>query len=91
MSHARRDESETPRAESRSFTDDQGRRWSGLVMSGRFAGGEEPAEVIFVCEDTPSEAKRSTRLDAAPVEAAEQWRSMDEEQMRKVFRDSEVA
>ena len=91
MSHARRDESETPRAEARSFTDDQGRRWSGLVMSGRFAGGEEHGEVIFVCEDAPSEAKRFARMDSPPVELAEKWRAMDEEQMRQVFRDSEVA
>lgn len=91
MSHARRDESETPQAESRSFSDEQGRRWSGVVMSGRFAGGEEHAEVIFVCEDTPSETKRSARLDAKPVDAAEKWRSMDEEEMRRIFRDSEPA
>lgn len=91
MSHARRDESETPQAESRSFSDEQGRRWSGVVMSGRFAGGEEHAEVIFVCEDQPSETKRSARLDAKPVDAAEEWKRMDEEQMRQVFRDSEPA
>ena len=91
MSDARRDESETPQAESRSFSDDQGRRWSGVVMSGRFAGGEEHAEVIFVCEDVPSETKRSARLEAGPVDAAEQWKKMDESEMRRIFQDSEPA
>ncbi|HEX6309035.1 MAG TPA: hypothetical protein VFZ69_12650 [Longimicrobiales bacterium] len=90
MSEARRDESDTPRAESRSFTGDDGRRWSGVVMSGRFAGGEDHAEVIFVCEDTPSETKRFARLDSPPAEAAEQWRSMPEEEMRVLLRDSEA-
>jgi hypothetical protein len=90
-SHERRDASETPSMETRSFTDDQGRRWAGSVMSGRFAGGEEHAEVIFVCEDVPSETKRSARLDSAPVDAAEEWRAMPEERMRQLFRDSEPA
>lgn len=91
MNHERRDESETPRMETRSFTDDEGRRWAGSVMSGRFEGGEEHAEVFFVCEDVPSEAKRFVRLDSPPKEAAEQWRGMGEEQVRSLFRDSEPA
>lgn len=91
MNHERRDDSETPRMETRSFTDDEGRRWAGSVMSGRFEGGEEHAEVIFVCEDVPSETKRFVRLDSAPREAAEQWRGMGEEQVRSLFRDSEPA
>lgn len=91
MDHERRDESETPRMETRTFTDERGRKWAGSVMSGRFAGGEERAEVIFVCEDTPSEVKRSARLDSPPAEAAEAWRAMPEERMRELFRDSEPA
>ena len=91
MNQERREDSETPRMETRSFTDDQGRRWSGSVMSGRFRGGEEHAEVIFVCEDTPSETKRFTRLDSPPVEAAEEWRGMGEEQVRTLFQRSEPA
>jgi hypothetical protein len=91
MEHERRDESETPRMETRTFTDDEGRRWSGSVMSGRFAGGEERAEVIFVCEDVPSEVKRSARLDSPPAEAADTWRAMGEEDMRELFRDSTPA
>jgi hypothetical protein len=74
--------------ETRTFTDDEGRRWSGSVMSGRFAGGEKHAEVIFVCEDAPSEAKRFVRLDSPPARAAEEWRGMDEAQVQGLFRDS---
>lgn len=91
MNQNRRGDAETPRMETRSFTDDQGRRWSGSVISGRFGGGEEHAEVIFVCEDTPSETKRSTRLDSAPVDAAEEWRGMGEAQVRTLFLRSEPA
>src|SRR5687767_15855147 len=86
MEHARRDESETPRMETRTFTDDDGRRWAGSVMSGRFAHGEEQAEGVFVCEDTPSELKRFARIDAPPAEAAETWRSLDDGAVRDLFR-----
>lgn len=91
MSTAKRDESETPDMETRMFTDEEGRRWAGSVMSGRFGGGEEHAEVIFVCEDVPSEDKRSARMEESPVEAARRWRSMEESQMRELFRASEPA
>lgn len=91
MNHEKRDESETPRMETRTFTDDDGRRWAGSVMSGRFRGGEEHAEVIFVCEDTPSETKRFARLDSAPAEAAAEWRGMGEEKVQELFRGSEPA
>lgn len=91
MNQERRDESETPRMETRTFTDEEGRKWAGSVMSGRFRGGEDRAEVIFVCEDTPSETKRSARLDSSPAEAASEWRGMNEEQVRTLFRDSEPA
>lgn len=91
MNWDRRPEDETPRMETRSFTDDEGRRWAGSVMSGRFAGGEERAEVIFVCEDSPSESKRFTRLDVPPTQAAEEWRAMDESRVQALFRDSEIA
>jgi len=91
MKQERRDESETPRMETRTLTDEEGRRWAGSVMSGRFRGGEEHAEVVFVCEDTPSEPKRFTRLDSPPSEASDAWRGMGEEEARGVFRDSEPA
>lgn len=91
MNQERREDSATPRMETRSFTDDQGRRWSGSVISGRFRGGEEHTEVIFVCEDTPSETKRVSRLESPPAEAAEEWRGMGEEQVRTLFQRSEPA
>jgi hypothetical protein len=91
MTWARRPDDDTPRMETRTFTDDDGRTWAGSVISGRFAGGEKHAEVVFVCEDVPSEMKRFTRLDEAPAEAAAHWRSLDENQVRAVFRDSEPA
>ncbi|HEX6135628.1 MAG TPA: hypothetical protein VFZ24_16770 [Longimicrobiales bacterium] len=89
MNHRGEEQPEAPRAEARSFTDDGGRRWSGVVMSGPYAGGARHAEVVFVCEDTPGEAKRSTRLDGPQEEAAAQWRSMPEEEMRALLRESD--
>jgi hypothetical protein len=91
MSWDRRPEDETPRMETRTFSDDQGRRWSGSVISGRFAGGEERAEVIFVCEDSPSEAKRFARLDRPPAEAVDEWSAMEESRVQALFRESEIA
>jgi hypothetical protein len=91
MSWARRPEDETPRMETRTFTDGDGRRWSGSVMSGRFAGGEERAEVIFVCEDEPGAARRYTRLDTPPADAAAHWRGLDDRRVLELFRDSEEA
>ena len=91
MKDTRRDESETPRMETRRFTDDDGRQWAGSVMSGQFDGSEDIAEVIFVCEDAPSEPKRCARLDRSPAEAAEEWRGMAEAQIRGLFRGSEPA
>jgi hypothetical protein len=91
MTWDKRPEEETPQMETRTFTDESGRRWSGSVMSGRFAGGEQHAEVIFVCEDEPSETKRFVRLDSPPARAAEEWRGMDETQVRGLFRDSQEA
>lgn len=91
MNREGREDADTPRMETRSFTADDGRRWSGSVISGHFGGEEERAEVIFVCEDTPSETKRFARLDSPPVEAAEEWRGMGEEEVRTVFQRSEPA
>jgi hypothetical protein len=90
MSEERRPEEETPEMATRSFTDDTGRSWAGSVISGRFAGGEQHAEVIFVCEDEPGEAKRYVRLDRAPVEAAEEWSRLDESEMKALLRNSEA-
>lgn len=91
MEHEKRPDSETPEMETRIFEDEEGRRWAGSVMSGRLGGGEERGEVVFVCEDSPSEPKRYARLDAAPKEAAKEWRGMDEPRMRELLRDSEEA
>jgi hypothetical protein len=91
MSWDRRSEEDTPRMETRSFQDEAGRRWSGSVISGRFAGGEKQAEVIFVCEDEPGETKRFARLESPPSRAADEWRGMDESQVRALFRDSQEA
>ena len=91
MKDARRNESETPQMETRRFTDDGGRLWAGSVMSGRFEGSEEIAEVIFVCEDAPGEPERFARLDRPPVEAAQEWRGMAEDQIRVLFQGSEPA
>jgi hypothetical protein len=91
MTHQGRPEEDTPQMQTRSFEDDDGRRWTGSVMSGRFAGGEKHGEIIFVCEDSPSEQKRFARLDDEPVQAAAVWRGMSENQMRELFRESEPA
>jgi hypothetical protein len=91
MNGDRRSEEDTPRMETRTFRDDDGRQWAGSVMSGRFAGGEKRAEVIFVCEDEPSEAKRFTRLETEPARAADEWRDMDEARVLSLFRESEEA
>lgn len=77
--------------ETRTFTDDDGRRGAGSVISGRFAHGEEQAEVVFVCEDVPSETKRFARIAAPLTEAAEQWRTLDDGAVRDLFRTSERA
>jgi hypothetical protein len=91
MSWARRPEDETPRMETRTFRDDEGRRWAGSVISGRFTGGETHAEIVFVCEDAPSETKRFTRLDRPAAEAADEWRAMDDGRVQQLFRESEPA
>jgi hypothetical protein len=88
MSWERRPESDTPETAARQLTDDQGRSWTGMVTSGRMGGGEEYAEVIFACEDNPSEPKRVSRLNEPPASASDSWRSMDEQELRDVFDQS---
>lgn len=90
MNWERRSEDETPTAEQRRFEDEQGRTWVGTVRSGTLEGGEEHAEVVFVCEDEPSETKRVGVLDASAGEADSAWKDMDDERVREVFRNSEV-
>lgn len=69
----------------RSVTDDRGRRWTGMVSSGRMGGGETYAEVVFACEDQPGEAKRVSRLNEAPAKAGPTWRAMGDGEVREVF------
>jgi len=85
MNGDRRPESETPESAARELVDDRGRRWTGMIASGRMGGGEEYAEVIFACEDNPSELKRVSRLNEPPARASDAWRGMDESGMRDVF------
>jgi hypothetical protein len=85
MNQERRPESDTPESSPREVVDDRGRRWAGMVASGRMGGGEEYAEVIFACEDNPSELKRVSRLNEPPGRASDSWRGMDEAALREVF------
>lgn len=91
MEWARRPERDTPRAEQRTFRDDRGRTWVGSVTSGTLRGGEEHAEVVFVCVDQPGELKRFARLDIPPSRADEAWRGMADEEVLDIFRRSEPA
>jgi hypothetical protein len=75
----------TPEATPRTVVDDRGRRWSGQVTSGRMGGGETYAEVIFACEDQPSEPKRVSRLNEPPARAGRSWRGMRDDELREVF------
>lgn len=85
MEWERKPESTTPESEPRSVVDDHGRRWTGSVTSGRMGGGEEYAEVIFACDDNPSEPKRVSRLNEPPTRASASWRDMREPDRREVF------
>lgn len=91
MEWARRPERKTPRMEQRRLTDDRGRLWTGSITSGTLEGGEEHAEVIFVCEDQPSELKRVTRLDVPAEDADRAWRKMTEIEVLDTFHRSEPA
>lgn len=91
MSWERRPEDDTPRMEQRRFRDARGRTWTGSVSSGTVEGGERRAEVIFVCEERPSELKRVATLDVPPARADERWHDMDEDELLEVFDRSEPA
>lgn len=91
MEWERRPPEDTPVAEQRWLEDDQGRRWVGTVTSGDLEGGERRAQVVFVCEDQPSEVKRRADLDLTPEEAQWRWRDMEDAQVVEVFRQSRPA
>jgi hypothetical protein len=85
MSWAKRPKSDEPVAEQRSVTDERGRTWVGSVTSGRFEGGEQNAEVVWVCDDQPSETKLVSDLGVAPAEADDRWRNMEESEIKAAF------
>lgn len=91
MEWSRRPRSDEPRAEPRVMRDEHGRVWVGTVTSGTAPGGEEHAEVVFVCRDRPGELKRVTRLDIPAAEADERWAAFSDEEVRETFRRSEPA
>ncbi len=91
MKWERRPAEETPQAEQRTFRDDRGRRWTGVVHSGTQRRGEEHAEVIFMCDDQPSETKRVSRLSIPASEVDERWRAMGEDEILAAFRRSSPA
>ena len=84
----RRPRSDEPMMEQRKLRDDQGRQWIGSVSSGRFEGGEENAEVLFVCEDQPDERKRFASLGLPPAEADDAWRKMGDREVEALFKES---
>lgn len=82
---------ETPRMEQREVRDERGRTWVGSITSGTVRGGEEHAEVIFVCVDQPGELKRVGRLDLPPGEAPSFWRELPESEVLNILESSEPA
>ena len=77
MGWARRPASDMPEMVQRTLRDARGRTWIGSVSSGTDRGGEEHAEVIFVCPDQPGELKRvSGSMSSAQADDA--WRAMDD-------------
>lgn len=80
-----------PVMEQRTIEDEQGRRWTGSVMSGRLEGGEANAEVMFVCEDQPSEVKRVANLGVDAAHADDAFRAMRSVEVEELFRNSEPA
>jgi hypothetical protein len=91
MEWEKRPRSDEPVNEQREFTDEEGRQWTGSVMSGRFQGGEENAEVLFICSDQPSEVKRVSDLGVPSRDADDVWRRLPEADVEEVFRRSRPA
>jgi hypothetical protein len=91
MTWSRRREEATPRMEQRHLRDERGRLWVGNVGSGTVRGGEEHAEVTFICRDQPGELKRLARLDVGPGQADDRWRNMDEQELLDTFHRSKPA
>jgi hypothetical protein len=91
MTWERRPEDETPMMEQREVKDGRGRTWVGSITSGTQRGGEEHAEVVFICLDQPAELKRVGHLGLPPREAADAWRTMRPDEVRDVLDRSEPA
>lgn len=91
MTWERRSWHETPRMEQREVQDERGRTWVGSITSGTLRGGEEHAEVIFVCRDQPAELKRVGRLDVPPAEAPAFWRELSSSAILDLLGRSEPA
>lgn len=91
MNWERRPKEDEPTMVQRTFTDEDGRNWTGSVTSGRMEGGEDFAEILFVCNDQPAETKRVATLEYPPGEADRKWKSMGDEEVTDVFRRSEPA
>jgi hypothetical protein len=91
MSWERRPKEDEPVMVQRNFADDDGRNWTGSITSGRMEGGEDFAEVLFVCTDQPAEIKRVATLDHPPGEADRHWKVMPDSEVQELFRRSEPA
>jgi hypothetical protein len=91
MNWERRPKDDEPVMTQRTFQDDSGRNWTGSVTSGRMEGGEDFAEVLFVCNDQPAETKRVISLDYPPREAGRRWSAMGDDEVVDLFRRSEPA
>lgn len=89
MDWARRSADDEPEMVQRDVEDGRGRRWTGSVRSGTLRGGEDNADVIFVCRDQPGELKRVARLDVPAEDAAKRWRRMDDAEVRAILDRSE--
>jgi hypothetical protein len=91
MNWERRGRADEPEMAQRIFQDDDGRNWTGSVTSGRVEGGEDFAEILFVCNDQPGETKRVATLDVPPGEADRHWKTMADTEVTDLFRRSEPA
>ena len=91
MEWERRPKDDEPVMAQRSFQDDRGRSWTGSITSGRVEGGEDFAEVLFVCNDQPMEMKRIATLDQPPGEAERRWSDLPDDEVVELFRRSEPA
>lgn len=91
MDWERRPKEDEPVMAQRSFQDDRGRSWTGSVTSGRVEGGEDFAEVLFVCNDQPTELKRVATLEQPPAEAERHWSDLPDDEVVELFRRSEPA